>query len=237
MAARLNIIVVEDHNSLREVTVAALQGEGHRVIGVESSQALNAVLQDPSIPATDLFVLDLNLPDEDGISIARRIRRAKLDVGIVMVTARGLLAQKVEGYENGADLYITKPASLDELRVAIAALSRRLKPVDSVTGFVRPAAIKLNRQQLLLSGAGKEVNVGVAEANVLVGMVQAPNHRLDNWQLAELLGKAESSHQKNNLQVLIFRLRKKLEQVGAGEHAIKLIWQVGYQLGVEIHIV
>ena len=154
-----------------------------------------------------------------------------------MVTARGLLAQKVEGYENGADLYITKPASLDELRVAIAALSRRLKPVDSVTGFVRPAAIKLNRQQLLLSGAGKEVNVGVAEANVLVGMVQAPNHRLENWQLAELLGKAESSHQKNNLQVLIFRLRKKLEQVGAGEHAIKLIWQVGYQLGVEIHIV
>ena len=237
MAVRLNIIVVEDHDSLREVTVAALQGEGHRVIGVESSQALHAVQQDPAIPTTDLFVLDLNLPDEDGISIARRIRSAQPDVGIVMVTARGLLAQKVEGYENGADLYITKPASLDELRVAIAALTRRLKRVDTVTNSVRPAAIRLNRQQLLLSSAVNEVKVSVAEADVLEAMAQAPNHRLENWQLGELLCKTEASFRKNNLQVFIFRLRKKLEQVGAGEHALKLIWQVGYQLGVDIQIV
>ena len=237
MATPLNIIVVEDHDSLREVTVAALQGEGHQVLGVASGLELDALRQDPAIPTTDLFVLDLNLPDEDGISIARRIRQAQPEVGIVMVTARGLLAQKVEGYENGADLYITKPASLDELRVAIAALTRRLKRVEPLAVAITPAVITLNRRQLLLSGDGKEVKVGVAEANVLAAMAQAPNNRLENWQLVEVLGKSESNYRKSNLQVLIFRLRKKLEQVGAGEHAVKLIWQVGYQLGVEIQIV
>jgi DNA-binding response OmpR family regulator len=237
MAKQLNIIVVEDHDSLREVTVAALQGEGHHVLGVESGQALDELQKIPTTSTTDLFVLDLNLPDEDGIAIARRIRQHQPEAGIVMVTARGLLAQKVEGYESGADLYITKPASLEELRVAIAALTRRLKRVDAVSDAADSVVITFNQRQLLLSGAAKEVKLGIAEANVLAAMVQAPNQRLENWQLVELLGKSESSYRKSNLQVLIFRLRKKLEQVGAGEHAIKLIWQVGYQLGVEIHLI
>jgi DNA-binding response OmpR family regulator len=234
MATQLNIIVVEDHDSLREVTVAALQGEGHHVLGVESGQALDELQKIATTPTTDLFVLDLNLPDEDGIAIARRIRQHQPEAGIVMVTARGLLAQKVEGYESGADLYITKPASLDELRVAIAALTRRLKRID--TESAESVAVTLNRRQLLLSGGAKEVKLGIAEANVLAAMAQAPNQRLENWQLVELLGKSESSYRKSNLQVLIFRLRKKLEQVGAGGHAIKLIWQVGYQLGVAIKL-
>lgn len=237
MLSRLNIIVVEDHDALREVTMAALQGDGHRVTGVASGQALSALQADPATPPADLLVLDLNLPGEDGISIARRFRRAQPDVGIVMVTARGLLTQRMQGYESGADLYLTKPASLDELRIAIAALTRRLKRPSAGTDEAPPGVITLNLRQLLISGKAAQVEVSASEAELLAAMAKAPQQRLESWQLVELLGKTESSYRKSNLQVLIFRLRKKLAQAGAGDHAIKVIRQVGYQLGVPIDVV
>lgn len=236
MPKPLNIIVVEDHDALREVTIAALQGDGHRVTGVGSGQALSALQADPAAPPADLLVLDLNLPDEDGISIAKRIRQTHPDVGIVMVTARSMLTQRMEGYESGADLYLTKPASLDELRTAIAALTRRLGKPSMASAMAAPAAITLNRRQLLLSGPLAQVAVNVAEAELLAAMAQAPQRRLENWQLVELLGKTESRYRKSSLQVLIFRLRKKLMQAGAGDHTIKVIRQVGYQLGAVIDV-
>ena len=236
MPTLLNIIVVEDHEAMREVTVAALQGEGHQVTGVASAMALSVLQADPAVPAADLLVLDLNLPGEDGISIARRIRLQQPDVGIVMFTARGLLAQKMEGYESGADIYITKPASLDELRSAIAALTRRLKRPSTGIGTVPSPVLSLNRRQLVLSGPAGQVKVGAAEADLLAALAQAPQQRLENWQLVELLGKTESRYRKSSLQVVIFRLRKKMVLAGAGDHAIKVIWQVGYQLGVVIDV-
>jgi DNA-binding response OmpR family regulator len=236
MPKPLNIIVVEDHDALREVTIAALQVDGHQVTGVASGQALSAFQTDPTVPPADLLVLDLNLPDEDGISIAKRIRQTHPEVGIIMVTARGMLTQRMEGYESGADLYLTKPASLNELRTAIAALTRRLKPPSLEAAITAPTAITLNRRQLLLSGPAAQVEVNAAEAGLLAAMAQAPQQRLENWQLVELLGKTESRYRKSSLQVLIFRLRKKLMQVGAGDHAIKVIRHVGYQLGVVIGV-
>ena len=236
MLTRLNIIVVEDHEALREVTVAALQVDGHHVTGVASGQALNALQADPSTPPTDLLVLDLNLPGEDGISLARRIRQTQPGVGIVMVTARGRLAERMEGYESGADLYLTKPASLDELRTAIKALTRRLKRLDSGRGAVPAATLRLNRRQLVLFGPAAQVELSAAEVELLAALARAPQQRLENWQLVELLGKTESIYRKSSLQVLIFRLRKKLAQAGASAHAIKVIRHIGYQLGVTIDV-
>jgi DNA-binding response OmpR family regulator len=237
MPILLNIVVVEDHDALREVTIAALQGDGHRVTGVASGQALSALQADSSFPPADLLVLDLNLPGEDGISIAKRIRQSHPEVGIVMVTARGLLTQRLLGYESGADLYLIKPVSLDELRIAIASLTRRLKGTRIGTAKAPPGGITLKQRQLLISGTAAQVEVSASEAQLLAAMAQAPQQRLENWQLVELLGKSESTYRKSNLQVLIFRLRKKLAQAGAGDHAIKVIRQYGYQLAVPIDVV
>ncbi len=123
MASGLNIIVVEDHDDLREVTVEALQGLGHRVRGLACAEALDAALR--AAPA-DLLVLDLNLPGEDGISLARRVRVVRPELGIIMVTVRAQVRDKIEGYGSGADLYLAKPTSIEELEAAIKALARRL---------------------------------------------------------------------------------------------------------------
>ena len=228
MAALLNIVVVEDHDALREVTVEALRGEGHHVAGVDCAEALADQL---GVMPVDLMVVDLNLPGEDGISLTRRVRRAQPDIGIIMVTARGQPAEKMEGYASGADIYLTKPTSLGELSAAIQALSRRLKrcaPVDT--------ALRLDLGKLSLAGREEEVGLTAYEAAVLCAFVRAPGQRLENWQLIELLSKSEADYSKARLEVQIFRLRRKLTQAGAGIAPVKVLRLVGYQLCVPIMV-
>lgn len=119
----MNIIVVEDHEALREVTVAALQDMSYTVQGIDSAEALPALLETFQ---ANIMVLDLNLPGEDGISLAQRLRKAHPALGIIMVTARTDLSDKLAGYDSGADIYLTKPTSVEELGAAIQALSRRI---------------------------------------------------------------------------------------------------------------
>ena len=123
MDTRLNIVVVEDHDAIREVIVEELRLAGHTTLGVESAEELNERLEIQNI---DLLILDLNLPGEDGISLGRRIRLTDPDIGIIMLTARSQLAEKVLGYESSADIYLTKPASMEELNAAINSLKRRI---------------------------------------------------------------------------------------------------------------
>ncbi len=119
----MNILIIEDHDALREVTMSALMEMGHKVRGICSAETLNAELE---ISVPHILILDLNLPGEDGLSLARRLRRLHPTIGIIMVTARNELTDKISGYENGADIYLTKPTSLEELAAAVSALSRRI---------------------------------------------------------------------------------------------------------------
>ena len=123
MDAIMNILVIEDHEALREVTLSALGEMGHKARGISSAEALPAELES-CVP--HILILDLNLPGEDGISLAGRLRRMRPEIGIIMVTARIELSDKISGYESGADIYLTKPTSLEELTAAVYALSRRI---------------------------------------------------------------------------------------------------------------
>jgi len=228
MAALLNIIVVEDHDALREVTVTALRGEGHHVIGIDCAEALAEQL---GVMPVDLMVVDLNLPGEDGISLTRRIRQTQPDIGIIMLTARDRLAEKMEGYQSGADIYLTKPTSLDELTAAIHALARRLKHPTQCA-----PALQLDRSKLLLAGIQGEVSLAELEAAMLCAFTRSPGQRLENWQLIELLGNSEGNCSKARLEVLIFRLRKKLTQAGTGAQSIKVLRLLGYQLCVPVRV-
>jgi DNA-binding response OmpR family regulator len=228
MDTLLNIVVVEDHDALREVTVEALRGLGHHVVGVDCAEALTDMGHAMQI---DLMVIDLNLPGEDGISLTRRLRLNQPDIGIIMVTARGQAAERMEGYESGADIYLTKPTSVEELSAAIRALSRRIKRAPQ-----RAPALNLDLHSLLLSGGSGEAGLTAQEAKLIAALVRAPGHRLESWQLIELLGKAETGYSKASLEVQIARLRKKLLQAGAAGQPIKAIRQLGYQLCVEIRV-
>lgn len=225
----LNIIVVEDHDALRKITVDALHGMGHEVIGVDCAEAIDDEVA--TFPA-DLMIIDLNLPGEDGISLARRIRTAQPNIGIIMLTARRQIDDKQAGYENGADLYLTKPTSIIELGAAVAALGRRVKRSTEAK-----STLQLSLSGLYLRGADTIVSLSAYEAAMLSSLARASGQRLEYWQLMELAGKSENAFSKSTLEVQVVRLRKKLIQAGSSEHPIKSVRGKGYQLCIKLIVV
>lgn len=226
MDTPLNIIVVEDHDALREVTVEALRGMGHIVTGIDCAEKLD----DECAGLTpDLLVIDLNLPGEDGISLARRIRNAQPGVGIIMVTSRSQLADKLTGYESGADLYLTKPTSPEELGAAVQALARRIR----VSAQTQPA-FRLNLPARTLHGPQGHASLSAHETAMLAAFARAPAGRLESWQLLEISAKQGEEFTKSTLEVQIVRLRKKFTQVGCDKHILKSIRGWGYQLSAKV---
>lgn len=230
MDSPLKIIVVEDHDDLRAVTVDALAGMGHDVRGVDCAEALDDALAERS---AEVLVLDLNLPGEDGISIARRQRDAQPAIGLIMLTARNAPRDVLSGYDSGADIYLTKPTSVQELAAAVRALGRRIRTASEPAA----ASLTLHASNLQLKGLQASVDLSDHEYQLLNALARALEHRLETWQLLELTGKSTSGADKKALAVQIVRLRKKLQDAGAIEPTIKSIRSTGYQLCVPVEIV
>ena len=240
MATGLKILVVEDHDDLRDMTVEVLNLQGHRAIGLPSAEALvdeHGHARSDVSANMDLMIVDLNLPGEDGLSLARRIRAAKPCVGIIMVTARHQASDKVMGYESGADIYLPKPVSPDELVAAVNSLARRLGsalPTPPATDTA-PPSLRLDIRSLCLYGPLGKMDLSDTESALLVALMQAPGQRLVFWQLLELLSLGLDEHSKTNLEIRIVRLRKKMVTVGAEKTCIRSIRMQGYQLCVALN--
>lgn len=229
MNTPLNIVVVEDHDAMREITIEALRDKGYQVTGVDCAEALAEMTGGIRM---DILVVDLNLPGEDGISLARRIRSDQPDIGIIMLTAREGVRETMLGYESGADIYLTKPASMDVLNSAISALSRRIIPAVKTA-----STLQFDMSKRVLSSTTAAVDITSQEATLLTALVRAHGHFLENWQLIELLGKDEDDYSKGSLEVQIFRLRKKFSKVCTEKQPIKVIRLLGYQLCVNVQLV
>ena len=226
MAAPLTVLLVEDHDALRELLVDHLQSVGHHVLAAPSAEAVDEHFPQRRV---DLYLLDLNLPGEDGLSLARRLRAAEPQVGIVMLTARDRLSDRVLGYADGADAYLPKPVEVEELDAVIGALARRLRGSDS-------PSLLLDRDRHLLCGAGAQVRLSAAEAALLAGLARAPERSLESWQLIELLGKPVAQYRKASLEVHIVRLRAKLAEAGTQGDSIIALRGRGYRLLPTVHL-
>lgn len=224
----MNIAVIEDNDDLRSAIVGALSGEGHAVVGLDCAEAFTEQRQVLSI---DLMVVDLNLPGEDGMSLARRIRRVQPEIGIVMVTARDRITDRTAGYENGADIYLTKPVSFEELRAAVQSLSRRLKPAPQAE-----TELSLEARTLTLRGELGSVGVSGQEAALLAAFARAPDGRLEAWQILEIFPRMEQSDGRGAIRVMIFRLTRKLTEVTGRQRPIRAIRNWGYQLAEPIRL-
>lgn len=218
----MNIVVVEDNDDLRSAIVGALGAEGHAVVGLDCAEALS---EQRHLLSIDLMVVDLNLPGEDGMSLARRIRATQPGIGIVMVTARGRIADRTAGYENGADIYLTKPVSFDELRAAIQSLSRRLRPAP-----LPDTGLSLDARALVLRGELATIGISSQEAALLAAFARAPDGRLEVWQILEIFPRMEQFDGRGAIRVMIFRLTKKVREASGHERPIRAIRNWGYQL-------
>ena len=219
----LKILVVEDNDALREAMLAFFQQQGHYVRGVPMAEDIDDVTGG-FIP--NVYVIDLNLPDEDGLSLTRRLREAQPNVGIVITTARAKIGEKVLGYESGADLYLTKPVDSLELMAGVNALGKRLRTL----GKNHPAFL-LDLGRMQLSGPNGSVELTASDVLVLSALVRAPGKKLERWQIAEILrGNGTEPMADSTLEMRITRLRKKLAAVGAPSPQIKALHKVGYAL-------
>ena len=219
----LKVLVVEDHDALREATIAFLQHEGHYVRGIAQAEEIDDI---PGGYFADVYVIDLNLPDEDGLSLTRRLRAAQPDVGIVIATARTQIGDRVLGYNSGADIYMTKPLDPQELRAGISALGKRLFTL----GWQKQAMV-LDLKRMLLISPEAQVEMTDSDALLLSALARAPGYKLERWQIAEIVGGTDAeTPSASTLEMRISRLRKKLAAVGAPAPHIKAQHKFGYTL-------
>ncbi len=227
MKTSLNIAIVEDHETLREVTASVLREAGHQVFAVAYAEDIDYLMKGEKI---DVFIIDLNLPGEDGISLTKRIRQTQPLAGIIMATARGSDEDVANGYASGADIYMTKPVAVEALLAAIESLSRRLGGGKRHLHF----AIDMERNQL--TGPKGMAALQESEATVLIAYARTPSGLLETGELAALFGMDDEAFSKGALMVRVTRLRKKLREVGGETFDIKSIRGKGYQLTQSLQI-
>lgn len=230
---QLNIVLVEDHDILRHMVKQALEEAGHQVVALSCAEELEDEAH--GLPV-DVFLIDLNLPGEDGLSLTERVRSAYPLAGLIVVTARSSLKDKLEGYARGADLYLSKPVEVPELCAAVAALGRRRQRVGEL--LEQQPGLTLSQQQMTLSKNGlSAVSLSAAETAILITLARAPGQRAAYWQIAETLGLDPQTYAKASLEVRIVRLRKKLVEAGAEAGCIEAVRGHGYQLCTALQVV
>jgi DNA-binding response OmpR family regulator len=228
MSIPLSIALIEDHASLREATEVVLLQEGYRVFSMACAEDFDDVVGGEPI---DIFVVDLNLPGEDGISLATRLRKAQPKAGIVMVTARGSQEQVEEGFQCGADIYLIKPVATGTLLASLRSFVRRMDGRKTII-----PAFNLDSELKILKGPEGSVTLSPSEQAILIALTRAPHSRLETFQISELVGQTEKDYNKASLEIRITRLRKKLISIGASSKCLQAIRLVGYQLSLPIAI-
>ena len=229
MLTSINIVLVEDNFSLRDLMLDHLLQLGYRAVGFSCAEELDDYLVTCHV---DVVVLDVNLPGEDGFSIAKRLSAASPNLYIIMLTAMSRDREKILGYESGADIYLIKPASAQLLASAIASVERRIRLRK--LGF---SGVLVDEQKLMMMGPLGAVHLGAFHVGIIKALAAAPNQKLDYWRLLEIVEKEPTEKNKIALGVQIFRLKQKLRQVTDEAYPIRAIFKEGYQLTIPISLI
>jgi len=225
-----NILVVDDDDKLRELLIRYLGTEGFCVSGVADGESMDSFLEHNPV---DLMVLDLMLPGEDGLSIARRLRHT-LDLPIIILSARGDEVDRIVGLEVGADDYLPKPFNPRELLARIRAVMRRLDNHPTATepvtekGRYSFGGFTLDLLSHSLMQGHDPVELTPGDFALLEAFVARPNRVMSRDSLIERLKGYERSPYDRSIDVRVTRLRKKIEPQPEHPQFIRTIWGKGY---------
>jgi len=224
----MKVVVVEDHLDLRQLFVDALIHEGMDAIAVSCAEELDECMSEGII---HLLILDVNLPGESGFNIAKRVRAADPKINIIMLSARTGELDRIQGYECGADFYLCKPVSPAELAAAVRAVKRRVQ--DEIS---RGIDLALSVTGMRLTSEKGVANISKVDVALLKALAMAPDKRLPYWRLYEVTERNSNEQAKSQLELQVFRLRKKLVEIGISENLIRSMRSEGYQLTQAIRI-
>ena len=226
-----HVLAVDDDPSVRQMIADYLGDNDIRVTALSNGRDIHAVMERETI---DLVILDLRLPNEDGMEIARKLREES-DLPIIMLTGRKDEADRVMGLELGADDYLTKPFSPRELLARIRALLRRSRARETVAdGLAKIRAYRFSGWELnvrlrrLRAPDGEVVPLTNSEFNLLAAFLAAPQRVLSRDQLLNLSRLHNDEVYDRSIDVQVGRLRKKLERDTAQPQLIRTERGVGY---------
>ncbi|MEZ5613850.1 MAG: two-component system response regulator OmpR [Rhodocyclaceae bacterium] len=229
--AKAKILVVDDDRRLRELLSRYLGEQGFAVRTADGAAAMDKAL---AREGCDLIVLDLMMPDEDGLSVCRRLRGGKDDTPVIMLTAKGDDIDRIVGLEMGADDYLPKPFNPRELAARIhAVLRRRATPPPAGApaaeeGTIAFGSVSVNLATRVLNREGNNHALTTGEFAVLKVLLLHPRQPLSRDKLMELARGRDYEVYDRAIDVQVSRLRKLVEDDPAKPRYIQTVWGFGY---------
>ena len=231
-----HLLVVDDDREIRRLLDEYLTQSGYRVTGVGDGRAMRRALDEHRI---DLIVLDLMLPGEDGLSLCRSLR-AQSNMPVLMLTARGTEIDRIVGLEMGADDYLAKPFNPRELLARVKSILRRAKSLPHQQVATDVSSYRFGDWTLdvatrnITAADGLVVPLSGAEFRLLSVFMEHPQVVLSRDQLLELVSGRETIPFDRSIDVLIGRLRKRLNDDGKEPTLIKTVRGSGYVLAARV---
>ncbi len=219
------ILVIEDEPTIANVIRRGLSREGYNVlVAIDGETGLTKAFAE----FPDLIILDVMLPGIDGLEVCQQIRTAKLQVPILMLTAKDAIPDRVAGLEVGADDYLVKPFAFEELLARVRALLRRRAPLE-IEGPFKFADLSLNPSTRMAERNGRWIELTAKEYELLELFMRHPNQVLTRDQIYERIWGYDFGGESNIIEVYIRYLRTKLEAEGE-ERLLHTTRGVGYVL-------
>jgi DNA-binding response OmpR family regulator len=224
----MRILVVEDEPVLREGLVDLLRGAGHDVeaAGDGVTAGERAARED-----FDLLVLDVTLPGEDGLTACRRLRRQRPHLPVLMLTARAAEPQKVQGFEAGADDYVTKPFGALELLARVEALGRRARAIPADPEVLEVDGCRLDLGRLQGRRGEREFTLTAREASIVRWLYRHRGRAVSRAELLESVWGLRADLETRTVDVTIANLRQKIEADPARPALVVAVKGVGYAWG------
>ena len=219
------ILVVDDEPTLREVVVRYLEREGYRALEAGDGDEAEAIV---SSDAPSLVILDLMLPGTDGLEVCRRIR-ARSELPVIMLTARGEEADRIVGLELGADDYVTKPFSPRELVARVRTVLRRTAQHSEPREVIRHGDLVLDSASRDVRKGGRLVRLTMKEFDLLWFLASHPRRVFSREHLMASVWGYQAAFDTGTVTVHVRRLRAKIEDDANQPEHIQTVWGVGYR--------
>src|SRR5215207_6494977 len=219
------VLVVDDEPIVRDIAVRYLERAGYATQEAEDGRTARRLLeQDPP----DLVVLDVMLPGIDGLELCRWIR-ARSELPVIMLTARGEEADRIVGLELGADDYITKPFSPRELAARVRRVLRRTNSDVSETERLSFDELSIDARTREVTKSGLELSLTAKEFDLLWFLARHPRHVFSRDQLMDRVWGYEAALDTGTVTVHVRRLREKIEDDPSHPRLLQTVWGVGYR--------
>ena len=225
----LKLLLIEDDASMQTALQRTL---GRRGIKVFACMDGRLALAQWAAVQPDVVVLDLSLPGLDGLQVLEQARRQGLAAPVLILTARGTVGDRIIGLNTGADDYLPKPFDLDELEARLRALSRRRTPsgIESASSGQLVGALRYEKESGAIYHHGLVLELTPRELALLQALIVKPGHAVSKERLFELVFPGEAEVQYEAVEVVMYRLRKKLGGTGV---SLVTLRGLGYLLKVD----